>query len=93
MTDSTITTIHKVQGFLQALVCSVSDRDIMDGKPGNLVREGTSLCTDLQMVAGKIECMERIIRSNEDEIYLLRKKIDGLSTAEEDPPEVVSGDG
>lgn len=83
MMDS-IRAIHRAQGFLQALVCSLSDRDIMDGKPGNLVREVSSLCTDLEMAAGMIERMERINRQHDDEIMILRKRIDSMEMAEED---------
>ena len=72
--------ILRAQGFITALACTLSDRDVMDGKAGNLMREAGDVNTGLGDAAMAIERMERENRRQYEEIMRLRKRIDSLES-------------
>ena len=60
MTGS-IKQIIRAEGFIQALASTLSDRDIMDGKPGNVMRVAQDINAELDSV---VKDFERILDEN-----------------------------
>ena len=64
----TIKGLSQAQGFMMALAAEVSDRDVMEGKPGNTMRRAESMMVSIENAIDFIQGEEREIKKLRQEI-------------------------